>query len=415
MTRLFLFSSAAAAQYVRQRRLLLQLRLPSDERTCAKGVDALPFLHPPGLRCVWVFALARAALGSSLWLARGLATQHAMLPLLTTTCTAFHAPATAVHAGSCVPPARHAAAICSSTGSAGPLIRSAFLSLIAGQSAFALATEVPSLFSSSPDIFGTLFDAGFLFYSGRLLAGQAGLVGGDEALAEKLAGLDCTCTLSIGREPGTWMPKEWGSSGARLSLPLQLRFSEEVPRTLPRYRPPNSRPQPVHRPSDGGPRLPGRGEHDGAHRAAALLPRRRLLCRAGRHRPGGAYGRRVERQADPAAWRRRAAPPRSISASLWPPCGLCPPGELRFFLDFPTEAARNDVTLPAGRALAAPAPSTGLRPEPWGPSLQAGLLQRDVRRPRAGAGAWPDARRCVRGAGQRRAPLWRRRRHHKAD
>ena len=34
-------------------------------------------------------------------------------------------------------------------------------------------------------------------------------------------------TLNIGREPGTWMPKEWAASGARLSLPMRVRFSDE--------------------------------------------------------------------------------------------------------------------------------------------------------------------------------------------
>ncbi|KAL3932856.1 MAG: hypothetical protein SGBAC_010656 [Bacillariaceae sp.] len=48
--------------------------------------------------------------------------------------------------------------------------------------------------------------------------------------AEHLRRLDDTrwrVMLNIGREPGTWMPKEWGASGDRLHLHLELEFSSD--------------------------------------------------------------------------------------------------------------------------------------------------------------------------------------------
>lgn len=49
--------------------------------------------------------------------------------------------------------------------------------------------------------------------------------------AEHLRRLDDTrwrVMLNIGREPGTWMPKEWGASGDRLHLHLELEFSSDA-------------------------------------------------------------------------------------------------------------------------------------------------------------------------------------------
>ena len=45
-----------------------------------------------------------------------------------------------------------------------------------------------------------------------------------------IAALDGTAwrlLLNVGREKGTWMPSEWGASGARLALPLDVRFSDD--------------------------------------------------------------------------------------------------------------------------------------------------------------------------------------------
>ncbi|CAJ1944221.1 unnamed protein product [Cylindrotheca closterium] len=49
--------------------------------------------------------------------------------------------------------------------------------------------------------------------------------------AEALRRLDDTrwrVMLNIGREPGTWMPNEWGASGDRLHLHLELEFSSDA-------------------------------------------------------------------------------------------------------------------------------------------------------------------------------------------
>jgi len=49
--------------------------------------------------------------------------------------------------------------------------------------------------------------------------------------SETLRRLDDTrwrVMLNIGREPGTWMPKEWGASGDRLHLHLELEFSSDA-------------------------------------------------------------------------------------------------------------------------------------------------------------------------------------------
>ena len=37
----------------------------------------------------------------------------------------------------------------------------------------------------------------------------------------------CRVTLNVGREKGTWMPDDWAASGARLSLPVDVTFSDE--------------------------------------------------------------------------------------------------------------------------------------------------------------------------------------------
>jgi hypothetical protein len=46
----------------------------------------------------------------------------------------------------------------------------------------------------------------------------------NEALLE---GTSWKLSLDIGREPGTWMPKDWGVSGERLKLNLELEFTDD--------------------------------------------------------------------------------------------------------------------------------------------------------------------------------------------
>ena len=126
----------------------------------------------------------------------------------------------------------------------------------------------------------------------------------NNAAIAPLGGVRCLVTLSVGREPGTWMPKEWAASGARLSLPMSVSFTEE--------------------PVDLG--FPGEETLGG--RTA-----RRLNCEGGSF--VGPRGE-VTVNADGGAW-----------STL--PTGREGEYILRFFVDFPDEATRNDVTLPKGR------------------------------------------------------------------
>ena len=166
-----------------------------------------------------------------------------------------------------------------------------------------LAVEVPKLGGEGADYIGTLLDAAFLGYATKTLGAQSGLLA-DAAPATTVEGLELCVSLSVGREEGTWMPKDWAASGARLLLPLDVRFEDER--------------------LDLG--FPGEEALGGRFC-------RRLSC------DGGSFvGRdgRVEVACAGGGW----------SAA---PTGR--PGEfaLRFFLDFPSAVARNDVEIPAGR------------------------------------------------------------------
>ena len=216
-------------------------------------------------------------------------------------------------------------------------LRSAVLALLTAESAFGLSRDFPALTTASPDILGTAVDCSIFVYCTSTLLQQAGIVKDDET-ALTLSGFsaqlgheptrlctdprpvkriwrasirrcppaaECTVTLNIGREPGTWMASEWAASGARLSLPLAVRFSDEV--------------------VDLG--FPGE-EALGGRREA-----RCLICEGGRF--VGPQGEVVV-NADGGAW-----------ASL--PTGREGESVVRFFIDFPQEASRNDVSLPAGR------------------------------------------------------------------
>ena len=190
----------------------------------------------------------------------------------------------------------------------GALLRSAFLGLIALQSGVALVDEVPGLLGPDADIFGTIFDAGFLLYASKLLLNQAGVVSDvstDEEALAALNGFECTVTMSVGREPNTWMPAEWAASGGRLSLPMKLRFSDEE--------------------VDLG--VPGEQEMGGRYV-------RKLYCDGGRFiGPQGEVNVGVNN----GGW------------SIVGPKGGAGETKLRLFLDFPEEVVRNDVSIPAGR------------------------------------------------------------------
>ena len=116
--------------------------------------------------------------------------------------------------------------------------------------------------------------------------------------------MEVQITLNIGREPGTWMPDGWAASGARLSFPVDVEFSAEQATQFVE---------------------PLLGEAAGTNRLRVL-------------RPGSFVGAAGEVSVATAngAWRET-------------PTGAGGEAQLRFFLDFPQEATRNDVTLPAGR------------------------------------------------------------------
>ena len=107
-------------------------------------------------------------------------------------------------------------------------------------------------------------------------------------------------TLNIGREKGTWMPDYWAVSGARLALPLVVKFTD-----------------------------------DPVQRVEERCGRFRLECTSGGGSFVGAAGE-VRVECDGGAW----------SAT---PTGACGESTVRFYLDFPEGATRNDVSLPAGR------------------------------------------------------------------
>ena len=145
-------------------------------------------------------------------------------------------------------------------------------------------------------------------YGASVLLSQVGIVKEDPTAPKAtLNNMEVMTTLNIGREPGTWMPKEWAASGARLSIPMKLRFSDEV--------------------VDLG--FPGEESlNPGGSRYA-----KKVYCEGGSF--VGAQGQCVVK-ASGGAWSTQ-------------PSGIPGASTLTFFVDFPAEAVRNDVSLPAGR------------------------------------------------------------------
>jgi len=143
-------------------------------------------------------------------------------------------------------------------------------------------------------------------YGASVLLSQVGIVKEDPTAPKAtLNNMEVMTTLNIGREPGTWMPKEWAASGARLSLPLKMRFSDEV--------------------VDLG--FPGEESLGGGRYA------KKLYCEGGSF--VGAQGATLVK-ASGGAW-------------VTQPSGIPGARSLNFFVDFPEAATRNDVTLPQGR------------------------------------------------------------------
>ena len=180
-----------------------------------------------------------------------------------------------------------------------------------------------------------------------------------------LEGTSWRVTLNIGREAGTWMPDEWAKSGARLSVPLTVTFTDEPAVENTEF--------PLQAAllalvgtqaffslataiAAAAPALPAdvlgtaldavvlaycaRGVASQARegfRGESALDRasgvRRVECR------GGSFvGSQGVVSVEPSGGAWTAAP-----------LGRCGQRRLRFYLDFPVPVARNDVSLPAGR------------------------------------------------------------------
>mmetsp|Transcript_103836 Transcript_103836/g.180398 ORF Transcript_103836/g.180398 Transcript_103836/m.180398 type:complete len:414 (+) Transcript_103836:62-1303(+) len=121
------------------------------------------------------------------------------------------------------------------------------------------------------------------------------------------AGLTCRLSLNVGRESGTFMPAEWSASGARLFLPVSVTFSQE----------------------------PVGNEVD---RERLLGPREKW--------------HRLVVNGDATFVSSRGLEHVAVNDGAW---SVTPSGHesgellVRFYLDFPNGAVRNDVKLPAGR------------------------------------------------------------------
>ena len=95
--------------------------------------------------------------------------------------------------------------------------RTAILALLSLQSAVGLAGQdelagVVTHFADpdlNTDYFGTLVDTLFLSYGANILLSQVGIIKESPTASElSLNDMECQITLSVGREPGTWMPRQ---------------------------------------------------------------------------------------------------------------------------------------------------------------------------------------------------------------
>ena len=184
-------------------------------------------------------------------------------------------------------------------------IRSVIIGLLTVQSGFGLAThDLPSFSTDAPDLFATVLDGAFLGWGVTILIGQTGALKSEAAAGSSaLAGTTVACNVNVGREPSTWMPADWAAGSGCLCQTEVTFLDEELDLGVP-------------------------GEESLGGRYA-----RKLSCSGGSFvGPKGV----VDVKAEGGGWIARPTNRR--------------PGEylLRFFVDFPEEAARNDVTLPAG-------------------------------------------------------------------
>ena len=211
--------------------------------------------------------------------------------------------------------------------------------------------ELPPILSGQPDAdyFGAILDTVFFGWAGTNFLLQTGVLADsvddddDDDGAISLDGLECRITVDVGREPGTWMDKDWASSGARLVLPVSVRFTNER--------------------VDLG--IPGEAALGGRYcRRLEVLDERKTVFFVG---PNG----QVEVPVADGGWSTLPIIERRVES-----------GEraLRFFLDFPTGAKRNDVSIPSGRVYF----SSALLPRDAAPSNSMAVLAPD------GAGILPE-------------------------
>ena len=195
----------------------------------------------------------------------------------------------------------------------GPII----VGLLSLQALVNLVTrDLPPILTGQPDpdYFDAVLDAVFFGWAGTNFLLQTGILSDsiedDDAIS--LEGLECRINVNVGREPGTWMDKEWAVSGARLVLPVSVRFTNER--------------------VDLG--IPGEAALGGRYcRKLEVLDERKTVFFVG---PNG----QVEVPVNDGGWSTLPIIERKTES-----------GEraLRFFLDFPAGARRNDVSIPSGR------------------------------------------------------------------
>ena len=214
----------------------------------------------------------------------------------------------------------------------------------------------------------------------RVRASPAVRMLGEERPA--IEGTQWKVTLSVGREPGTWMPKDWAESGARLSLPLTVKFTEEPvePEGYATSKVINAAFLALVTVQSGQELqnlLPGMGGPDGDILGVVInagfilfgitsLYRQSdegfqgesaLDVRAGMRRIDCSGGSFVGAQGEVRV---------PVSGGAWT---AAPTGQergqraLRWYLDFPEEVRRNDVTIPAGRVFFSTACWDGAGPE----------------------------------------------------
>ena len=153
----------------------------------------------------------------------------------------------------------------------------------------------------------TLFLAGNAILAGNAVLKQP-FAWNDAWTNPMLQGTTWKMTLDVGRVPGTRMPKDWAASGARLAVPMEITFTEDH----------------VSDPA---------GAFRWLVEEPACCPARRIAAT-----PGSFVSVNGEETV-------------AVGAGGWlvEPMDRCGMSVLRWYIDFPEGAQRNDASLPAGR------------------------------------------------------------------